>query len=80
MNLSQRYHWSKGVRDRQHEDGVSGNLAVTCHLEESASHHLGHSLLQREGGAKHSPPGDDMVANIRFHQENHVFKNPENRQ
>ena len=36
-HLSQRYHWSKGVPFTLHEDGVSGNLAVTGHLEESAS-------------------------------------------
>ena len=35
--------------------------------------YLGHSLLQREGGAKHSPPGEDMVTNIIFSSENHDF-------
>ena len=26
-----------------------GNMAAPCHVEESASHHFGHSLLEREG-------------------------------
>ena len=38
-NLRLRYHGSKEVRLRRQEDGSLGNLAATCHLEESASHH-----------------------------------------
>ena len=39
VNLSQRYRGSKGSPGRRQEDGVIGNLAAPCHLEESASHH-----------------------------------------
>ena len=40
VNLSQRSHWSKGVRETRQEDRVIGNLAAAGHLEESASHHI----------------------------------------
>ena len=39
INLSQRYHLSKGSRERQQEDPPHANLAPTGDLEESASHH-----------------------------------------
>ena len=42
-----RYHGSKGVRAYRQEDGVIGNLAATCHLEESASHHIGTFVLMQ---------------------------------
>ena len=32
-------------------------ISETCHLEESASHHLGHSLFRGRGRAKHSRRG-----------------------
>ena len=40
VNMGLRYGRSKGVRDYRLEDGVLGNLAAPCHLEESASHHI----------------------------------------
>ena len=40
MDLSQRYHWSKGVRECGQEEGVLGNLAPPGNREESASHHI----------------------------------------
>ena len=39
INLSQRYHWSKGSPECQVEDPPQCNLAATGYLEESASHH-----------------------------------------
>ena len=39
LNMVLRYRGSKGVRAYRQEDGSIGNLAVTRHLEESASHH-----------------------------------------
>ena len=49
MNLGQRYLGSKGVQVSRQEDGVLGSLGPPGDLEESASNHLGHSLLVREG-------------------------------
>ena len=63
MDLGQRYHGSKGVRETRQEDGVLGNLASPGHREESASHHLsrrtstqvilssGVTILMRFGGS-----------------------------
>ena len=44
VNMGLRYCISNGVRLYRLEDGVIGNLADTCHLEESASHHLVHMI------------------------------------
>ena len=40
MNLVRRYRGSKGVRNHRQEEPPLGNLAATCHWEESASHHM----------------------------------------
>ena len=40
MNLVQRYHWSKGVREYKVEEPPLDSLAVTGNLEENASHHV----------------------------------------
>ena len=40
MDLSQRCHWSKGVRETRQEEGPMGNLAPPGDREESASHHV----------------------------------------
>ena len=53
MYLSQRYHWSKGVRERQQEDRVTGNLASPGHLDESASHHLAAPADPEESASHH---------------------------
>ena len=37
VNMGLRYGSSKGVREHRQEDRSIGNLAATCHLEESAS-------------------------------------------
>ena len=37
------------VLERRQEEPILGNLAVPCHLEESASHHLGHPSRERGG-------------------------------
>ena len=57
VDMGQRYSRSKGVRERRLEEPPLGSLAVPCHLEESASHHLqlGALPLVEGGGAKHSP-------------------------
>ena len=39
VNMVQRYHKSKGVREYRQEEPPLGSLAATPHLEESASHH-----------------------------------------
>ena len=46
MNLVKNLDGSKGVRDHLVEEPPLGNLAATCHREESASHHdeLGHEI------------------------------------
>ena len=44
VNMRLRTLGSKGVQVTRQEDGVIGNLAVTRHLEESASHHFLHFL------------------------------------
>ena len=41
INMGMRTLGSKGVQVTRQEDGVIGNLAVTRHLEESASQHHG---------------------------------------
>jgi len=38
VDLSPRYHWSKGSQVTRQEEPPLGNLAATCHREESASH------------------------------------------
>ena len=40
MDLSQTYHWSKGVRESEQEDVAMGNLAPPGDREESASHQI----------------------------------------
>ena len=39
MDLSQIYHWSKGVREYEQEEVAMGNLAPPGDREDSASHH-----------------------------------------
>ena len=39
VNMGLRYGRSKGVRELRVHEPPLGNLAVPCHLEESASHH-----------------------------------------
>ena len=39
VNMVLRYGRSKGVRESRLEEPPLGSLAVTCHLEENASHH-----------------------------------------
>ena len=39
VNMGLRYGRSKGVRETRLDEPPLGNLAVPCHLEESASHH-----------------------------------------
>ena len=39
VNMVQRYHKSKGVREYRLEEPPLGSLAAPSHLEESASHH-----------------------------------------
>ena len=40
INMGLRYGRSKGVREYRLEEPPLGSLAVPCHLEESASHHM----------------------------------------
>ena len=40
VNMGLRYGRSKGVREHRLEEPPLGSLAVPCHLEESASHHI----------------------------------------
>ena len=40
VNMGLRYGKSKGARVSRQEEPPLGSLAVTCHLEESASHHF----------------------------------------
>ena len=47
VNMGLRYGRSKGVQVTRQEDGVIGNLAVTRHLEESASHHDSHVGIKK---------------------------------
>ena len=49
VNMGLRYGRSKGVRETRLEEPPLGNLAAPCHLEESASHHLGHPSRERGG-------------------------------
>ena len=53
VNMSQRYHGSKGVRESTLEEPPWTSLAAPCHLEESASHHT--HLLQ-PWFCSYSPP------------------------
>ena len=46
MNLSQRYHMSKRIREYKLEEPPLANLTVTWHPEESASHHYRSPLNQ----------------------------------
>ena len=40
MNLVRRYRGSKGVRELRLEEPPLTSLAATCHMEESARHHI----------------------------------------
>ena len=47
MNLVRRYCGSKGVQEYRQEESPLTSLAVTCHLEENASHHQNIKLQTR---------------------------------
>ena len=49
MNVVQRYRGSKGVLAYRQEETPLGNLAATCHREDSASHHVQEHLGSHEG-------------------------------
>ena len=49
VNMGLRYGRSKGFRDTRQEEPPLGSLAAPCHLEESASHHLGPAVNRQPG-------------------------------
>ena len=59
VNIVLGYNKSKGVREHRLEEPPLGILAVTCHLEESASHHF--SSLQNLSNDKKSNSYDSWL-------------------